>query len=191
MELIGPYLAGSLLLVGAGMMKTFRPGDTARAVYGMVPARIRPYVGLRTVRGLLVAGAAVETAIGVAALVAPRPVTAWLVAASYAAFGGVVVRALASGGAVATCGCFGRPDTPATVAHLVVNVAVGIAAVLVALAAPSGGTLAQVIAHQPMHGVPLLAASGLACWLAFLVLGALARLQGARTLLGVTHRRWD
>ena len=51
MELIGPYLAGCLLLAVAGVAKAFRPLDTARAVAAVVP------LPLAAVRSLVRAGA--------------------------------------------------------------------------------------------------------------------------------------
>ena len=53
MELIGPYLIGCVLLVGAGAIKVARPDDTARAVLPMVPRRLRPVVPFRVLRTLI------------------------------------------------------------------------------------------------------------------------------------------
>lgn len=190
MELIGPYLAAGMLLVVAGLAKAIRPDDTARALSAMVPAGLRSRLSPAAMRTSVVLVALAETVVGLAAVALPRPVTAGLVALSYSVFAVVVARALATGGPLSSCGCFGTPDTPATATHLLVNLALMVSAVAVAAAAPAGGTLAGAIAHQPVHGVPLLAASGLAAWLAGLAMGGLARLRAARSLAGVTHRGW-
>ena len=44
-----------------------------------------------------------------------------LVAGSFAGFAVVVAFARHRGGAIASCGCFGTPDTPATLVHVAVN----------------------------------------------------------------------
>lgn len=181
MELIGLYLVGCGLLVAAGTAKALHPDDTARALAAAFP------LGRRPMRGLVQAGAVAEAALGVTALVLPGPWSAGLVALSFTAFAVFVAYARRAGGAVASCGCFGTPDTPATLAHVAVNAALGVAAAVVAWTAPSG-TLVSVLSHQPLHGVPLVLVSALCAWLAYLVVSVLAALQAARTLTGVTHR---
>jgi hypothetical protein len=183
-ELIGPYLVACVLLVAAGMAKVVRPDDTARAVARLVPW---PLVRLRI---LIRVGALVEVAVGTVALVIPRPVSAALVAASYVLFAAVVGLTRARGGPIASCGCFGRPDTPATGLHLVVNLGLAAAAVVVTAAAPTTGSIASVLSHQPWNGVPLVAVSAVGAWLTFLVLSPLAALQGARRMVGATEGRW-
>ena len=113
--------------------------------------------------------------------------SAGLVALSFTGFALFVAYARWAGGAIASCGCFGTPDTPATLAHVTVNAALAGAAAAVAGTAPSG-TLFSVLSHQPLHGVPLLVVSALCAWLAYLVVSVLATLQAARTLTGVDHR---
>jgi hypothetical protein len=180
-ELIGLYLVGCGLLVAAGTAKAIHPDDTARALAATVP------LGLPTMRRLVRAGAVAEAVLGVTALVLPRPWSAGLVALSFATFAVFVAYARSAGGAIASCGCFGTPDTPATLAHVTVNAALAVAAAVVAWTAPSG-TLVSVLSHQPLHGVPLVVVSALCAWLAYLVVSVLAALQAARTLTGVTHR---
>ena len=57
------------------------------------------------------------------------------------------------------------------------------AAAAVAAGAPSGGSIATLLAHQPWTGVPLLFVSAVGLWLTFLALSALAALEGARRLV--------
>lgn len=182
MELIGLYFVGCALLVAAGTAKAIHPDDTARALAAAIP------LGLQSMRRLVRAGAVAEVALGVTALVLPRPWPAGLVALSFAAFASFVAYARSAGGAIASCGCFGTPDTPATLVHVTVNAALAVAAVVVAWSAPPG-TLVSVLSHQPMYGVPLVVASALCAWLVYLAVSVLAALQAARSLTGVTHRR--
>ena len=93
------------------------------------------------------------------------------------------------GGTLATCGCFGRPDTPATRLHVVVTLMLAGAAGAVAAGAPAGGSLATLLAHEPWAGIPLLFVSAVGLWLTFLTLSALAALEGARQLVQPAEAR--
>ena len=62
-----------------------------------------------------------EAALGLAAVLVGGRLTALLVAGSYAAFTAFVLLARARGGVLASCGCFGRADTPPTTTHVVVT----------------------------------------------------------------------
>ena len=177
MEVTGLYLIACALLVGAGLAKTARPDGTARALAALVPGRGNPLVRLRLVAR---AGALAEAALGLVALALPRPVTAALVAASYLCFAGVALVARRRGGPLATCGCFGRPDTPPTLVHVVLDLALAVAAAVLAAAAPRRGTLVTYLAHQPWAGLPLLFVSAVGAWLTLLALSALGELEGAR-----------
>ena len=177
--MIGLYLIACTLLVVAGGAKLVRPDDTARALAALVP------VSLARLRGLVRIGAAVEVALGLGALAAPRTVSAGLVAASYGAFALFIAYARAKGGAIASCGCFGTPDTPATAVHALVNLGLAAVAVAVAVAAPTG-SIVSILAAQPFHGVPLVLVSAIGAWLTYLVVSVLAALQAARRLTGVT-----
>ncbi len=183
MELIGLYLVACYLLVVAGVAKAARPDATALAL-GALPANPLP---VRWVRRLVRAGSAAETALGLVALALPGPVSAWLVAASYMAFAATVGYVRSRGGALASCGCFGTPDTPATALHLAVDVGLAAAAVAVARGTPAGSML-RVLAHQPAHGLPLVVISALAAWLAYLTVSTLASLQAARQLSSTSFR---
>ena len=127
-------------------------------------------------------GALAEAVLGAAAVVFPRPVIAALVACSYVAFFGFVAYARWQGGPLATCGCFGRPDTPPTPLHLLIDLVLATAAAVVATAARGAETLGSQLAHQPGAGVPLLFASAVGLWLAVLALSSLAALTAARRL---------
>jgi hypothetical protein len=184
MELIGLYLVACYLLVVAGAAKAVRPEATVLALTALPVNRLP----LRWVRPLVRTGAGAELALGLMALAAPGPVTAWLVAASYAGFAVVVAYARSTGGALASCGCFGTPDTPATALHLAVDVGLCGAAAAVALAHPAG-SMPALLAQQPAHGIPLVALSGLCAWLVYLAVSALAAVQAARALTSISFRR--
>jgi hypothetical protein len=175
MELIGLYLIGAGLLCVAGVAKALRPDDTALAMAALVPGR-----PLRFVRSVVRFGALAEAALGAVAIVLPRPTTAALVALSYLAFFGVTAYARWRGGPLATCGCFGRPDTPPTALHLLIDLALAAVAALVAVDAPAQNTLGLQLAHQPWAGLPLLFVSAVGLWLTALALSALGALTAAR-----------
>ena len=189
MELIGLFLIASGLLVLAGIAKAFRPEDTARALVELVPSFTSRHVSLGSVRVVVRLGAVTEAALGVCALVLPRPLTAALVASSYALFAVVVLDARVEGGALSTCGCFGRPDTPATWLHFVLNLVLACAATIVALRTSGSGTTVNLLSHQPWAGLPLLFGSGVGLYLTHLALSTLATLEGARRLVQPTAPR--
>ncbi len=193
MELMGPYLIGCTLLVLAGVMKAARPDDTARALVQLMPTRFSALSQVRRMRTTVRIAATLEAGLGVVAAAVPRSASAALVAASYVVFAGVVAYARSRDGALASCGCFGTPDTPATLVHVVVDLALAIAATLVATAAPTDGTIITALAHQPFDGVPLLVVSAVGAWLTYLTLTMLAALEAVRRTVGVaggavTHR---
>lgn len=183
MELIGLYLVAAGLLVGAGVAKALRPDDTARALATLVPRPVRALASPRPLRAAVRVGAATEVALGALALALPRPVTAAMVAFSYLAFAGVVAYAVARGGALASCGCFGRPDTPATVTHALIDLGLAAGSAIVALHAPGTGSIVTVLAHQPQAGIPLVFVSAVGLWLTYLALSVLPALEGARRLV--------
>jgi hypothetical protein len=170
-----------LLLVAAGVAKAVRPADTARALATSVPA---PLAVVRT--GVRV-GAMGEAALGAVALAVPRSGLAWAVAISYAGFAVYVGYVRFRGGAIASCGCFGTPDTPATLLHAVIDLSLAAAATVVALARPTGSIL-SLAASQPGHGVVLLVVSMLCAYLTYLVLSVLPRVQAARVLTAISFR---
>ena len=180
MELIGPYLAACVLLVIAGVTKVARPMDTARAVVAVVP------VPLRAGRALVRTGAAAEAVLGAVALTHPSPPAAALVALSYVGFAGFVMLARVRGGPLASCGCFGTPDTPATRTHVVVTLAFAGSAAVVA-ASDLSGWLPALLDRQPWHGVPVVLLGLLCAWLAYLAMGRLAELGAARRQLGISR----
>ena len=158
-----PYLAAVALLGAAGVAKAMRPGETANAL----SAAGHP-VGRAWVR----VGAGAEVALAVAALLVPGALTGGLVAATYALFAAFIVVALRRGWALTSCGCFGRPDSPPTIAHAVLDAGAAASAVWWAAAWPTGygfDQLARLFFHQPWHGGPLVLVGAVVAGLAYLV----------------------
>ncbi len=120
-----PYLAGGLLLIAAGVTKTLEPLSLVRALRA-AGLRVRAPLLARWVR----VAAALEGLLGLAAVAHSSRVVALFVALSYAGFTAFVLRALRRGGPLASCGCFGKTDTPPTVGHVVVTAALSSAALL-------------------------------------------------------------
>jgi hypothetical protein len=164
--LAGPYAAAAALLVVAGGPKVVKPGT---AVLALRSARLPSAGWLVRLLG------AVEVAIGTAAITLGGSVSAALVATSYIAFAAFVVLALTRGGVLASCGCFGTPDTPPTKSHVVFNVlAAGVAA---AVALRPAEAVRDVVADQPLAGLPFLALTATCVWFAYLALATLPTLR--------------
>ncbi len=177
----GPLLAAAGLLVAAGAPKVRRPESAVRALHS---------VGLPVPALVVRMGGAAELAVGAAAVVTGARWTAALVAASYLAFTAFVALALRSGGVVASCGCFGRADTPPTLMHIAVNVLLAAGAAS-AVAAPPGG-LPSVLSAAPWGGVPLLgyaAGCGVLAYYALAVLPTLSAQPSARSAARAPSRR--
>lgn len=170
----GPFLIAAALLVVGGCAKTARPHDTATAIRTMgFP------IGPTSVR----VGGVVEVVIGMFAIVVGSRTSAVLVASSYLVFAAFVGVALLRASPIATCGCFGKADTPPSWVHVGINVAAFVAAA--AVVAEPGVALADVLGPQPLAGVPfvLLMITGTAA--ALLALTALPRLlASARPAVG-------
>ena len=167
MSFLGPYLAACALLVVGGVLKTIKPHDTARALRLPVgPVRI---------------AAAAEAVLGLIALLRPWAPTALLVAFTYAVFAAYVARLRSSGGALATCGCFGEPDTAPTAAHALVDIAFAVSAFVVAFDS-RGDAVWRALSDQPGNGAPLVLVSVACAVLAFGALSHLGRVEGARRL---------
>lgn len=179
MALLGIYLVACGLLAFAGTAKAIRPQDTARALSGLRRDGTSKGLAMAPMAMVIRGLAGAEAALGVAGLVFPHRVLAALVALSYVGFAAFVLYARAQGGVLATCGCFGSPDTPPTVLHSVVDLALAAGGVALVVAAPSG-TIVGVLGAQRYDGLPLVAASLLTGALAFAVLSPLARLGALR-----------
>jgi hypothetical protein len=171
--LAGPYLASAALLVVAGGAKLLDPLPLVRALRS---------VGLPAPQTLVRAVAAAELAVGLLAIGTGARWAAIGVALSYAAFTAFVLLALRRGGVLASCGCFGRADTPPTRTHVAMTGA--LAAVATAVAAQPLGGLGGLLAAQPGSGVPLLVATAAVAATTYLVLALLPMLTARHGVRG-------
>lgn len=168
--LTGPVVVAAGLLAAAGAPKIARPVPAVGALRS---------VGVRVPRVAVRVFGAAETVLGLVVLLAGGRVATALVAASYAGFTGFVAVALRRGGAVSSCGCVGRADTPPTVTHLAVT---GGLAVLTAAGAATGAPagIPASLSHSPGPTVAVLVLAAVAGWFAWLALAELPRLSVAR-----------
>lgn len=159
-------MIAAVLVALGGVAKALRPTDTANALRG---------VGLPIGPSAVRLGGAVELVIGASAIARGDRLGAALVAASYLLFAGFVTVALVRRAPLATCGCFGKADSPPSALHLVIDVAAVLAALAVVI--DPGVGIADVVADQPLAGVPylVLVATGVA--LAYAALTSLPRLM--------------
>ena len=157
---LGPFLAAAGLLVLAGAPKVVDPSSLVRALRS---------VGLPSAAPLVRLVAAGEVALGLAAIVRPGRVTGVLVLLAYGAFTAFVALALTRGGVLASCGCFGRADTPPTTSHLLVTVVLAASGGVVAASPGSASWWAQV-EREPVLGATLVGLAALVGALAYLVI---------------------
>jgi hypothetical protein len=147
----GPFLAAAGLLVVAGVPKVVDPLPLVRALRG---------AGLPAHRQVVRAFALAEVALGAWALLAPGRYAAGLVAAAYLVFTAFVARVLTRGGVLGSCGCFGKPDTPATRTHLALTGLAAVTALAVAFDPPA--------AAWAVVDAPTVTTAGLAVVIGFL-----------------------
>jgi hypothetical protein len=102
-----------------------------------------------------------EVVIGVGAIVVGGRAAALVVAATYAVFALVVVAARRAG--AESCGCFGAVAAPPSTVHVVVNATSAAIALMAAVEGPVG--LVDVLAEQPLAGIPYLMTIAVGVWL--------------------------
>jgi hypothetical protein len=156
-------VAAIALLGAAGVAKASRPRETANALSA---------AGFPVGRAGVRMGAVGEVALATSAFIFPGTVTAALMAMAYGLFAVFIVVARQRGWALTSCGCFGRPDNPPTVAHAALDAGAAAVAVWWAVAWPAGYGLSHLVRlffHQPWHGGPLVLVSAVVAALAYLV----------------------
>lgn len=159
------FIAAALLIVSGGS-KIYDPAPTAGALdaAGLPGGAWAAY----TVGVAEIAAALAGTIIGSWASLS--------VAAVYLAFGGFVAYALLRRIPLQSCGCFGRSDTPPSRGHLLFNVVSAAVAIGVAMV---GTSPVDLLAAQPLSGLPYLGFAGLGVWVVYLLLAELPRLSRA------------
>ena len=161
----GPAIASAVLLAIGGTSKVRRPASTVHALRALrLPAA--PFV----VRLLAVA----ELGIAVGALAAGGRLAWALVGAAYLGFAGFVVFAMARGGAVSSCGCFGAPDTPPTTTHVLLTISASALAFATAFGHPLGPLL-DAMRGMPLMGLPFLLLTGCCVWFAYAAVAVLPK----------------
>lgn len=112
--LSGPLFVVAGVLIVAGVVKVISPAATATALR---------QIGWPSSPTVVRALAAVELVAAIAAIAGGSAVAWAAVAVLYAGFTGFVLWALGGNGALSSCGCFGREDTPPTAGHAAFNAA--------------------------------------------------------------------
>jgi hypothetical protein len=105
----GLFLAAAALLVVAGAQKVLDPLPLVRA-FRSTGLKV-PALAVRVI-------AAGEVVIGIGSVIVGNGMA---VALSYLAFTAFVITARVRGGVLASCGCFGKADTPPTWLHAAVT----------------------------------------------------------------------
>jgi len=163
-----PYLAGSLLLLAAGVAKLRRPLGTRQALRTQ---------GLPSPAWLVRLLGAVEVLLGAGAL-AQVPGAAAGTALAYLGFSAFVVLALVRDRPLSSCGCFAGPDVPPTLLHVVVTAGAALAALLVAVGDPAG--VPALVAAGAGTALAVAGSAALVAWLALLLLTRVPALAAAR-----------
>lgn len=171
------FIVGCFLLAVGGAFKLARPLPTVSALDALLAWRgFRSLTGSVLVVRALGAG---EITLGVAAAITGWAPLAALVAVTYVVFAGFVAVARARGTAVQSCGCFGEIEVPPSLFHFGINIgAAAVAAVVAVVGTPS---LMEVLAQQPLAGVPFAVLTTAITYFAYLVLTALPATLRAAT----------
>ena len=152
------FLSAALLLVSGGA-KLADPVPTSGAL------RV---AGLASRVGVVYALAVAEIATGAAALLFGGTWAGWAVALLYGGFGSFVAIALHRRIPIASCGCFGKADTPPSLVHVFLNAA-GLAGGLWAGLSHSP-SLVSILGTQPLGGGPYLFFLAAGTYAAYLLL---------------------
>ena len=127
--------------------------------------------GLASSIGVVYALAVAEIATGAAALMVGGAWAGWAIAILYGGFGSFVAIALHRRIPIASCGCFGKADTPPTLIHVFLNAAGLVGGLWAGLShSPS---LLSILGGQPLAGVPYLFFLAAGTYAAYLALTAL------------------
>ena len=164
----GPFWVFAALLVVAGWGKVMSPVATQGALLAS---------GLPSSRAIVVVLGVAEFVAGIYAIVFGDPLGAVAVSVFYVGFAGFVVNALLRDLPVASCGCFGKEDTPPTWIHVAVTV-IGLAAGVGAALAPPGSVTEVAASTEPPFLVFLLV-TGIAFAFGYMSLTTLPKTLGA------------
>ena len=166
-------LAAALLLLAAGVAKVRSPDAAAtmlRRAAPRLPAALRQPSAVRI-------GGVLEAAIATAVVLTGTRAAAALLAGCYAVFAVVSIR-LTVLGQRASCGCFGRTDSPVGAAHVVLNV-LALAVAAAGVVRPTG-PVAGLFDGALLAGLIGAAQAVLVAYLGFLSITALPALAADR-----------
>ena len=152
----------AIVLLAAGTSKVLRPASTIGALRAMhlpASAAVVRAIGLT------------EMAAGLVAVLADAWVGPASVATVYAAFVLFVAAALRRGTYLQTCGCFGGLEVPPTRIHLVVDATAVVVPVLATVT--RSAPLVDLLAGEPLAGIPLLVVIATAAFLVVAIITVL------------------
>jgi hypothetical protein len=157
-----PYFAAAMLLAVSGSAKLWRPGSAMPAMHA---AGLPSSVPVARLLG------AVELAIGLGCLIAPRTGLSVALAVAYLGFAWFLVKLLRLPHPLSSCGCVGASDAPATRLHVFVDLGASLAG-LIAAARPLPG-LFPYAADQGSAGLPIVVGVAVTAYLVHLALAFL------------------
>jgi len=165
--LAAPAGVAAAVLVAAGAIKLKKPLPVTGAL-----ALVKLPRSTRLAKAL----GTIEIAIGVAALLGDPRETYSVLAAAYVFFAAFTAWAIYTDQPLASCGCFGDPDTPAMPSHLLLTV---IAAAVAASAAAGGSpALRTLLTTYGWNVLPLTLFFAVAIYLAYLAFAVLPHTAG-------------
>ena len=160
--LSGPFLSIAALLAVAGAMKVYRPNYTVGALRA---------AGLPANSTLVRLLGLAELGVGIAAIWTGSSIWAVATGIFYLGFALFVIYALRSGIPIASCGCFGSPDTPPNVGHVVLDLTA--TAVALAVAIDPIGSWVGLPGEELWTGVAFLLFSGASVYLLYAIVNVL------------------
>ena len=152
----GAFQILALVIAAGGVAKVARPAAFAATLRSL---ELPGGTAAARLSGTL------EVAIGLGAVLVGGRAAALVVALAYAVFTAVVLAARRAG--AESCGCFGAVAAPPSTVHVAVNAGSAVVAALAALVGPAA--LTEVLADQPLAGIPYLATLAVGVWLTVVV----------------------
>ena len=157
------HLCAALLLISGGT-KLVDPDPTSGAMRA---------AGLPASRWVVFALGLWEICAGALAIGVGGPIGGSALFVTYAAFAGFIAHALRNDLPIQSCGCFGRTDTPPSLAHVGVNLLAAGSGVW--LAVTGGGDLVSTLTSQPLGGVPYIGFVAVGVYALYLLLAELPK----------------
>lgn len=152
----GAFQILALVIAAGGVAKVARPAAFAATLQSL---KVPGGTTAARLSGVL------EVGIGLGAVLVGGRVAALVVAATYAVFTLVVVAARRAG--ATSCGCFGAVAAPPSTVHVVVNATSAAIALMAAVDGPAA--LTEVLAEQPLAGIPYLMTIAVGVWLTVVI----------------------